>query len=230
MDGVHDLGGKHGHGRIDYELDGPAFHERWEAIVFALMGVARELGALRNTDQFRHAVERIDPVAYLSHTYYGRWLGGLENLLVEGGVLTQEQIRARIEALGHDASGLVAARPASAPDVIEYAASQHNSLRPLQQKQQFAVGDHVVTRGAPSTGHTRLPAYARGKHGEVVMWHDGWVLPDSNAHGLGEDPQHLYTVAFDGRELWGDEAEPGTVMHVDLFESYLTAHTTEGVT
>ncbi|MCZ6658968.1 MAG: nitrile hydratase subunit beta [Gammaproteobacteria bacterium] len=221
MDGVHDLGGKQGHGSIDNAVDETAFHERWEAIVFALTNVAAELGVLRNTDQFRHAIERIDPVAYLSHTYYGRWLGGLENLLVEGGILTQAQIRARIEVLGYDSTGLVAARPSTEPDVVDYDAEHHVSSRPLEDQPKFRVGDGVLTRGTPSTGHTRLPAYARGKRGEVVMWHDGWVLPDSNAHGRGENPEHLYTVAFDGGELWGDAAEPRTVVHVDLFESYL---------
>jgi len=88
MDGIHDLGGKHGHGKVEREEDEPAFHERWEASVFAMSGAAAASGAFNNADRFRHSIERIDPVAYLSHGYYGRWLGGIETLLVESGLLT----------------------------------------------------------------------------------------------------------------------------------------------
>ena len=104
MDGIHDFGGKQGFGRVLREDDEPVFHGRWEAKVFALVGAARSAGAFMNSDQFRHAVERIDPVAYLSHGYYGRWLGGLENLLVEAGVLSTDEIAARALELGADDS------------------------------------------------------------------------------------------------------------------------------
>ena len=69
-----------------------------------------------------------------------------------------------------------------------------------------------------SEGHTRLPAYARNKLGEIIALHGGRVYPDTNAHGLGEQPQHLYTVRFSSEELW-DRA--GFSVALDLFEPYL---------
>ncbi|MFV2089811.1 MAG: SH3-like domain-containing protein, partial [Pseudomonadales bacterium] len=57
--------------------------------------------------------------------------------------------------------------------------------------------------------------------GVVVALQGGWVLPDTNAHGAGENPQHLYCVQFSGETLWGSEAEPGQSVHLDLFETYL---------
>ncbi|MCZ6616788.1 MAG: nitrile hydratase subunit beta [Gammaproteobacteria bacterium] len=221
MDGIHDFGGKQGFGRVLREDDEPVFHGRWEAKVFALLGAARSAGALMNTDQFRHAVERIDPVAYLSHGYYGRWLGGVENLLVEAGVLKTEEIAARALELGANPAWTVAARPFAEPDVVDYEGEISGSIRPLVTKPVFRTGDRVRTRSFGTAGHTRLPAYVRGREGSITAWHDGWVLPDSNAHGRGENPEHLYTVVFSGTELWGVESEPGLAVHIDLFESYL---------
>ncbi len=220
MDGIHDLGGKHGFGQIVREANEPAFHERWEAVVFALSGALGAAGVMRNVDQFRHAVERIDPVAYLDHGYYGRWLGGIETLLVEAGLIRQREIDDRVRRSGHSL-GRVAAQPSTAPDQIGYAPEGLAAQRPLSAAPKFAVGDAVVTQDASSAGHTRLPAYARGKPGEVIAWHDGWVFPDANAHGHGEQPAHLYTICFPGQALWGTGAEPGTAVCLDLFEPYL---------
>ncbi|MEQ8859517.1 MAG: nitrile hydratase subunit beta [Pseudomonadales bacterium] len=222
MDGIHDLGGRHGFGAVQREADEPVFHERWEARVFAIVGAARAAGALRNTDQFRHAIERIDPVAYLTHGYYGRWLGGLETLLLEAGVVDAATIAARLAEFGGDPGEPSAARPAAVPDRVTDAA-QASSRRRAPAPPQFAVGTAVRTRVDVRARHTRLPAYARGRTGTVIAWHDGWVFPDSNAHGAGENPQHLYTVEFTGSSLWGNGAEPDTSVSLDLFESYLEA-------
>jgi nitrile hydratase len=81
----------------------------------------------------------------------------------------------------------------------------------------------VVTRNVHPTGHTRLPRYARGKQGVIHRLQGVQTLPDTNAHGLGEQPEPVYNVLFDGRELWGDSAEAGgnQVLSIDLWESYL---------
>src|SRR5262245_14827812 len=113
MDGIHDLGGKAGFGKVVIEPNEPVFHARWEAKVFSIVRAAASTSARTSVDQFRHAIERIDPVAYLTHGYYGRWLGGIENLLVEGGVLTREEIDARVVARGGSPNDLVASRPSS---------------------------------------------------------------------------------------------------------------------
>lgn len=220
MDGIHDLGGRQGFGRVVPEADEPVFHARWEAGVFAMLRAATAAGAVRNADQFRHAIERIDPVAYLTHGYYGRWLGGIETLLREAGVVDEAAIRARLIELGGDPDMPVAARPAERPDRVPPSTAA-GSRREVTAPPRFAVGDRVRARAHGSDGHTRLPGYVRDRIGRVVLHHGGWVFPDTNAHGFGEAPQHLYTVAFSGETLWGPDAEPGVVVSLDLFEPYL---------
>jgi nitrile hydratase len=223
MDGIHDLGGKHGFGSPRVEPDEPTFHERWEAAVFAMSRAARVAGAIRNTDQFRHAIERIEPAAYLTHGYYGRWLGAIETLLVEAGVVDREALDARVRALGGDPEALIAARPDPLRQPVAYLPQGPGSRREVGRAPRFALQARVRTRAHPVPGHTRLPAYARGRIGTIVALHGGWIFPDTNADGRGEQPEHLYTVAFAGEELWGAGAEPDTCCHLDLFESYLEA-------
>ena len=231
MDGIHDLGGKQGYGEVCRDQapaagPAPVFHKRWEAAVFAMVNAGAQAGAWTNTDRFRHAVERIDPVAYLSHGYYGRWLGGLETLLVEAGIITTAELGARLAArpgqLVSSANEHVAARPAMVPEPFGPPPRGRGSQRPVTAAPRFAVGAGVVTARTVCAGHTRLPAYARGRQGCITAVHGGWIFPDTNAHGGGECPQHLYTVTFSAAELW-----PGGDAHfdvsLDLFEPYLFA-------
>lgn len=225
MDGIHDLGGKHGHGKVQRPAvsvgHAPAFHARWEASVFAMVGLGRATGAWTNSDRFRHAIERIDPVNYLADTYYGRWLGGIETLLVEAGLLDSAEVAAKAISLGASPGERVAARPVPDPDPVLAPADAATARRQSTAEPRFAPGDHIRTVATVVSGHTRLPAYARDKPGHVLSSHGHWVFPDTNAHGLGESPCELYTVAFDSQVLWGDSAEPGVVIHIDLFEPYL---------
>lgn len=195
MNGIHDLGGRDGFGRVPHDAGddetGP-FRAEWEGRVFALAALTSARGCF-SADAFRHAIERLDPVTYLTAGYYGRWLGALESLVDELGVDL---------APGRLASPGAAAREVAAPP-------------------RYGVGDRVRTRNLQPRGHTRLPAYARGRCGIVTRLQGGWVFPDTNAHDAGENPQHVYAVRFEGRELWGDSAEPGTCVHLDCFESYL---------
>lgn len=221
MDSMHDLGGRQGFGPVLPEPDEPVFHERWEACVYTMANHMIGQGVIRNVDQFRHAIERIDPVAYLTHTYYGRWLGGVENLLTESGVVDAAAMAAAVEARGGDPNALIAARPSSRPDQVP-ASTRPGASREVEAAPRFSVGELVRTAATPVSGHTRLPGYARGRVGTIVRLQGGWVYPDTNAHGRGEHPEHLYCVRFEGEELWGDEAEPGQSVCLDLFESYLT--------
>ena len=219
MDGIHDLGGKHGFGAVVVEADEPVFHAPWEAKVFAIMLASGAAGAFLNADQFRHLIERIDPVCYLNDGYYGRWLGGLETGLVEAGVLTSDEISQRYESLGGSSAARVAARPKTEPEPMGHLAEAPGSQRRISSP-QYTVDDLVMTAADSKPGHTRLPAYARGKVGRVVACHGGWVYPDTNAHGEGEQPQHLYTVEFTGETLWGQASESMSLC-LDLFEPYL---------
>ncbi|HTK99674.1 MAG TPA: nitrile hydratase subunit beta [Pseudomonadales bacterium] len=220
MDGIHDLGGKEGFGAVVREADEPVFHARWESRVFGLNLVGAG-GAARNRDHFRHAIERIDPVAYLTHGYYGRWLGGVETMIVEAGILDTAAITGRALELGASPDDRIASQPSSKPDHVDYEPLEPGNRRLVTAPARFRTGDRVRTCDRGTRGHTRLPGYARGRRGIVVAMHDGWVYPDTNAHGRGENPQHLYTVAFEGVELWGPEAESRVVVHLDLFEPYL---------
>jgi nitrile hydratase len=94
-------------------------------------------------------------------------------------------------------------------------------VREVGRAPAFRVGDPVRTRNHQPAGHTRLTAYARSRRGVVARVHPACVLPDTNAHGRGEHPQHVYAVRFEARELWGEGAEPNTCVHLDCFESYL---------
>lgn len=208
MDGIHDLGGMSGFGPVEVERDEPVFHERWEARVF---GMIHGLGG-NNIDAGRHAIERLDPVSYLKDGYYGRWLAAFERGVVDAGVVTAEEIERR----------MASPRPLAAPSQTSaWRPAKRSFAREIDTKPVFAVGQRVVTRDHQPSGHTRLPAYVRRRHGVIARVHAAMVFPDDHAHGRGENPQYLYTVRFDARELWGDAAEPGTCVHVDLFESYL---------
>ncbi len=95
MNGAHDLGGMHGFGPIDPEPDEPVFHAQWERRAFALTLAMGAYGAW-NIDMSRHARERMEPGAYLATSYYEHWLHGLELLLIEKGLLTRQEIDARM--------------------------------------------------------------------------------------------------------------------------------------
>lgn len=225
MDGIHDLGGKQGFGKIIRDAQEPAFHERWEASVYAAMTAIAARGWLGNIDRFRHAIERIDPAAYLTHTYYGRWLGGLETLLEEEGHLRSEDLDRLVRQIGgldERQALLRAARPSLSFEPESPAESGGlGAQRKPGTAPRFSPRDRVRTNAYGHGGHTRLPAYVRDKTGEVVASHGAWVYPDSNAHGRGEQPCHLYTIAFEGKELWGSGSEPGMEVCIDLFEPYL---------
>ena len=86
---------------------------------------------------------------------------------------------------------------------------------------RFRVGDHVLVRNIHPEHHTRLPGYARGKRGIVEQDHGVFVFPDTSAHGLGEKPQHVYSVRFTARELWGPQTLERDTLRVNLWDDYL---------
>lgn len=221
MDGIHDLGGMDGFGPIPRESGEPVFHGDWERRVFALSEATGWTVPL-SIDAFRQEVERMPPADYLAAPYYARWLFALETLLARAGAVTGAEIEARI-------AGAPAGPPAAAhPSVCR----PENALRQIAEggrytraaadvAQRFRPGDAVVARNVHPPHHTRLPRYARGRHGEIAADHGIFVLPDSNAQGAGERPQHLYAVRFAARELWGPDASEGDRLFLDLFEDYL---------
>ncbi|MER6980819.1 SH3-like domain-containing protein, partial [Streptomyces carpinensis] len=101
-----------------------------------------------------------------------------------------------------------------------YAPTAEGSLRSLETAPAFGVGQRVRARAVSVPGHTRLPGYVRGRAGVVEIIQPAHVLPDTNAHFLGENPQYVYSVRFDSHELWGSDAESFTLT-VEMYESYL---------
>ncbi len=216
MNGVHDLGGMHGFGSVEREEDEPLFHAAWEARVFGIQQRVRR-GGYFNIDAFRNGIERMPPAAYLRSSYYERWLASVEYNLIEQGLIDGDELEARVASLSESpGAGTPRARAVAAQPQVRWASPESPPPAP-----RFAEGDAVVTRNVHPAGHTRLPRYARGKRGVIHRAYGAQTFPDTNAHGLGERPQPLYSVRFAGRELWGDSAEPGQVVYLDLWESYL---------
>jgi nitrile hydratase subunit beta len=216
VNGAHDMGGMHGFGPVEPEPGEPPFHADWERRVFALtlaMGATGEW----NLDASRFARESQPPGDYLSETYYEIWLAGLERLLAERELVTREE-----GAAGRPLTPpRELARRLSAADVEQMLHRGGPTEREPTGPARFAVGDRVRARELNPHTHTRLPRYVRGHAGEVVTVHGCHVFPDAHAHGGGEDPQWLYTVRFDARELWGEDADPAAAVSVDAWEPYL---------
>lgn len=218
MNGAQDMGGQMGFGPIELETDEPTFHADWEARV---LGLTLAMGAARawNVDMGRSARESLPPAEYLSSSYYQIWLRGLQKLLVQSGLVTQDELdTGRSLAPGKPGTGVL--RPDIVQRVLRTGVSNE---RPVATPALFAVGDAVVTRNMNPLGHTRLPRYARAKHGVIERTHGAQVFADAHASGRGEEPQWLYTVRFTGVELWGDDADPSLEVSIDAWESYLEA-------
>jgi nitrile hydratase len=215
MNNIHDMGGMQGFGPIPIEEDEPVFHSQWEAKAMALT-LAMAAWGRWNIDASRFARERLAPSEYLRFSYYERWIAALVDLMVETGLVT----RAELES-GKPQTAAKAKPPLTANKVAAVLARGGSVERNVENLPSFGPGDRVVTTTASPIGHTRLPRYARGRTGEVIMHHGAHVFPDSNAHFRGESPQHLYAVRFAARELWGPRAAPRDCVNLDLWESYL---------
>lgn len=221
MTRVHDMGGRFGDGPVvpDAE-DAPVFAEDWHGRALALTLAAGALGQW-NLDISRHARERLSPKDYTRFSYYEKWISGLANLLVERGVVTTDEL----ETLTSSGPSELAERKMLAEKV----AGILSSGGPVDREgpaPAFAIGNRVKTilpaaNPFVSGGHTRLPSYAAGHSGTVVAIHGCHVFPDANAHGRGEDPRPIYAVSFNAQELWGNQAEEGDEVILDLWEPYL---------
>jgi nitrile hydratase subunit beta len=222
MDGVHDLGGMHGFGPVTREANEPPFHAPWEAAVVAMMRATLHGAGLYNIDEFRHGIERMEPAHYLASSYFEHWLDGIARILIEKGVIDLAELDART-AFFLERPGLPASAAARGAPVASVSSTRgpETSFRPPRVPPRFDVGAAVLTRNMHPSGHTRLPRYARGKRGVIDTRRGFHVFPDTSAHGLGDQPQHVYSVRFDSRELWGEAAEPDQRVYLDLWESYL---------
>jgi nitrile hydratase len=219
VDGIADMGGTPGWGPTHPpRSDEPAFEEPWQGRAFALAILSSRIacGGV-NPDAFRHAQERLGRAAYLEDGYYGRWLNAGELMLTDSAILAPGAIDARARNLRGEH---VEEPPIPEPARPDYAPTAEGSLRTVETAPVFTIGERVRAKDMSPSGHTRLPGYVRGRTGTVEVIQPAAVLPDTNAHFQGENPQHVYSVRFDSGELWGAEAQ-SFALTVELYESYL---------
>ena len=216
MNGVHDMGGMQDMGPVQREKNEPVFHARWEGRVWGMMWLGSAWGKW-NLDAMRHAIERIPPADYLRMSYYEKWLAALVDLVTGRGLVT----RAELES-GKPAAGSAKATPPVKAEGVPALIARGNPVkRDVAIAARFQVGQRVRGRNINPTTHTRLPRYARGKLGTVERDHGVFLFADSNAHFQGEKPQHLYSVRFAARELWGEQASARDSIYVNLWDDHL---------
>jgi nitrile hydratase subunit beta len=216
VNGVHDMGGMDGFGKVEAEANEPTFHEKWEGRVMAMVRAMGAAGAY-NIDTSRFYRESLPPHVYLASTYYQKWLYGLEDNLLDKGFVTESEL-----ASGHAKDP---AKPLKRGkfglDDVERIMVRGHFERPAHAAAKFKVGDRVRAKNMHPLTHTRLPRYTRGHVGAIERILGCQVFPDSAAMELGESPQWLYNVVFDGTELWGPDADPTVKVSIDAFEPYL---------
>ena len=201
MDGVHDLGGKQGFGRVRYARNARPFHAAWEVRANSLYAFAVRQGIF-NMDEYRHAIERMEPRHYLSASYYERSLTGMLTLCVEKGIVTRDELER--SARGHV--------PLAAPG----AAGRTN----VATRERFKAGDRVRVRDDYVPGHVRMPGYIRGRTGTVISESPVYPFPDAHAHALEAQDEPTYDVRFRSEDLWPNSAD-AALIHVGVFQSYL---------
>jgi nitrile hydratase len=216
MDGAHDMGGVTGYGPVVPERDEPVFHAEWERRALAIT-LAMGMPGGWNIDMSRFAREDRPPEDYLGMSYYQIWLAGLERLMLERDLIAPDELDA--------GKPLHPARPVTkilTPDDVARVLHRGGPTeRDATSPAVFTVGERVRAKTIHPPTHTRLPLYVRGHVGTIERVLGCHVFPDSNATGAGENPQWLYTVTFEGRELWGDGSDANLTVSVDSWEPYL---------
>lgn len=214
MDGIHDLGGKQGFGPVPVAEGDAPFAQDWERRMWAL---SREgICPTMTIDWFRHGVELMVPGDYLTFSYFQKWATNFLMLMVDAGQITLKDLER-----GYVLDPADPAQAKTVQDILEQVrrACTDFSCR-TDAPARFATGAEVRTLRHIDHPHTRLPAYARDACGTVIAHHGAHLLPDEGAQG-DHVGQHLYTVAFAARNLWGEAANPRDDVTLDLWESYL---------
>jgi nitrile hydratase len=217
MNGIHDMGGMHGMGPIHYEKNEPVFHARWEARTLALMRAVGATGKLRGVNNTRSVIESIPAADYLRMSYYERFFTALIERMVASGLVTRAEVNSGRPMKGSP-KGVPALTAAEAP-ALPFRVAAASTMAEVAPR--FQVGQRVRARNMHPAGHTRLPRYARSRMGTIERDQGVYAFPDTNAYSLGEKPQHVYSVRFSARELWGEQAKPQDTVYLDLWEDYL---------
>lgn len=214
MDGVHDLGGQQGHGRVAPREDDLPFHE-WER---QMHGIVRALARPSdwNLDKFRFTREQLPPVEYLTRPYFDQWYSSYAAMLVGSGLVTAQELAAGKSARPAPAGP----KPMSVADVPKMKNASFRYDRPYRNRARYEVDEPVRAALTGSPGHTRLPRYVRGHAGVIRAVHGAHVVPDENAEGR-EIAEPLYTVTFRLAELFPEQSGSSDRVHLDLWERYL---------
>jgi nitrile hydratase subunit beta len=222
MNGIHDMGGLHGFGKVEIEPNEPVFHGRWEGRVYAMTQVLDAKG-IYNLDEHRHEIELMDAASYLTDGYYGRWLFAMESILTRKGVISRDEVDERVADLEENKqSRPVETKERNWPLPDELRIPWGAWRKDMAVSPKFQVGDRVTVKNHQPAGHTRLTHFVRSKTGIVTIVNaQAWVLPDTRAHNAGENLQPVYNVTFSATEIWGDAAESNVEIKVDLSEDYL---------
>jgi nitrile hydratase subunit beta len=216
MDGVHDMGGMDGFGKVEVEQNEPAFHERWEGRVMAMVRAIGANGGL-NIDTQRFSRESLPPALYLASSYYRKWFLALERSMIARGMVGADEI----ESGRSLRQSPPLPRGTFSMKDVERVMTRGSFGRDPAAPPAFKVGDRVRTKNIHPATHTRLPRYVRGHAGVIERINGCHVFPDTNARGEGDHPQWLYTVVFDGPELWGPDSDPSLKVSIEAFEPYL---------
>lgn len=216
MNGIHDLGGLTGFGPVLADKSEPVFHADWQRRIFALNMAS--LAFLGPVDRARHAIERMSSLEYLTTGYYEHWIAAIVTMAKDLGYVTDREI-----ATGQVGHRKPVPHPAPGAAMIEglIRGGMPANRDDRRTKPAIELGAKVRARNIEITGHTRLVRYVRGKFGVVTALHGSHVFPDTVAHDKGEQPQPLYTVRFEAKELWGDNVTRRDCVYIDLWESYL---------
>lgn len=216
MNGIHDMGGMQDMGPVRPEKNEPVFHAPWEGRVYAMYVL---IDGDWPPGSGRYQRELIPPAEYLRMSYYERWLAALSELLVKSGMVTRRELETGM-AEGGNVKGRHMMR---ADEVRPTIAAGFPAKRDVPATPKFHVGERVRARNTNPAGHTRLPRYARGKQGTIARDHGVFVFNDALVQGLGPKPQHVYSVRFMARELWGADAPAADCVYVDLWDDHLEA-------
>jgi len=216
MNGVHDLGGMQDMGPVQAEKNEPVFHEPWQGRAYA---VTRAMGAWRkwNLDASRYQRELIRPADYFTMSYYEKWIVAMVELMLKNRMVTP----AELESWKPDPGSAKLTPPLTAEKVAILTAKGVPASRDVAVTARLHSGQRVRARNINPVGHTRSPRYARGKTGTIHVDHGVFLFPDTNALFLGEKPQHVYSVRFAARELWGEQAAPQDSVYIDMWDDYL---------
>lgn len=214
MDGIHDLGGKLGYGAIDVNEPEEPFHADYEGRMWAISRSSRAPGI--NIDWWRHVRENIPADDYLNRSYFDSWAQTEMAAMIDAGICTADELVAGEINGAHE---ILPETQTLAQIMADHATKNFKFDRQVDAEPKFAIGDEIQTISTPTTGHTRLPAYARGRAGTIIAHRGAHLLPDAGAKGQ-EVAQHLYTVIFAARTLWGPQAAQNDTVSLDLWEDY----------